>query len=276
VKQLVVENLQTTLKDGKIFVLGIGSVELDTPMPIAEFQKYVTELGTTVKDYFDAVAKLNAELKEQLNSLGIPELANALRDELITLYQKETGVTIHAIVPNDTETKKTKKQSKKAEPESTNSGDSKFMTAMDWHLKYRDTEDKMDVADLRRTQMVLLCEEYLYMNHHCNGQAGNGKNRHTIRVTTKQLWDHIQHKLDKPEGVLDPRLEENLLGVLIAEGWRVIGRCAVTVHGRYVQRQSRIQVLPYGRGVPGCHLAKRQEDDHPFWGRTDAPIVPGL
>ena len=265
----MVENLRTTLKDGQVLVLGIGSLELDTPMPIAEFQKYVTELGTAVKTYFDAVEELNTGLKQKVSSLGVPELASALRDELIILYQKEKGVTIHAIVPESTKTTKTKtkKQSKKAEPESIDSGNDKFKTALDWHLEYRQTEDKMDVADMRRTQMILLCEDYLYEHHHYDGQTGNGKNRHRIRVTIWQLWDHIQHKLDRPKGVLDPRLVENLLGVLIAEGWRVIGRSG-SEHGECV--------LPYGRGVPGCHLAKHKEDDHPYWGREEPPVIPGL
>ena len=241
-------------------VVSVGEVRLDEPMELQQYVEIMRKVRAAVDIYFEMVMKADKGLVEFLAGDTVAaELAHKFKDQLIAEISKKRRVKIYNFTPQTGETHVTPDYLPENDEESWQERNPAKKSALDLHIEYRNMTSSRDVvSDALTQQIVAICEEHILMEFP-GAEMRLPENRHAIRFTTEEFWKAIKKQFEGVEEALDPRYEKELPAILIESGWKVIGKARHTEH---------LYLLPFGRSVPGCHWAKRTEDDHPFWTRT--------
>ena len=249
------DNIQ--IEEGK--VIAFEGIRLDEPIGIVEFVDTMRQVRQAVDKYFEMVLKADDGLKSFLKGdSAMAKIAYKFKDSLVEEFAAKHGVTIQQFRPAAEPTRVSTELKVKTETKDTqfaqNGNDKK--SAIDYHIEYKNMVSTKDVENDALVQEIVALSEG-YIRHRTRALDRAPENRKHIRLTTAEIWKHIEKQFKGVSDALDPQLKDELPAILIESGWRVIGK---------VKRGEALYVLPFGLGVPGCFWAKTTDDDHPFWG----------
>ena len=122
--------------------------------------------------------------------------------------------------------------------------------------RYSGIKDETDPNDVRRQEIVQVITKDFRATYDVEARG-----KVSLRKNQAVALDYMTSRVFESLKNLDPRWEDHILGIMIAEGWRVIA----------IEDDSELRLtgphhmpllLPFGRGVPTC---AKDSKDHPIW-----------
>jgi len=227
----MVDELRTSIQEnGQVVVLGVGGHNFEPPITMTEFQNAVTANRIAIEDYFNKVIEAQKDFSAKIKSdENVEALAGILRKGLIDEFQKLHGITIHEV--RNTEAM----SQEEIIPEEDH--------ATKVWAKYAGTKDVTDPNDVRRQEIVKVITTVF--TSHYNKTRPRAEQAMSLENVTAIVFNTLKN--------LDPRWEDHIMAIMIAEGWRVVKLFPPT---------ESPGLLPFGKGVPTC---AKDSKDHPIW-----------
>ena len=216
------------------YVAEAHGVKFDPPVKVTDVAKMIQQVGAQARVFVKEIVLVNKKLRKALPESGtqMRQLAGRILEQILDAHREETGETIIIVSAND------KKLSKENRGDTAKEQESHKALV----VKYCSGVEAMPRNDLNRALMVKACENMVLIFEK------RVKVRSKISATPRALWAYV--KSEEPH--LHASCQEMLIPTLVSEGWVLhhIGE--------------EINILPYGKGVPGYDEGKCP-GDHPAW-----------
>jgi len=218
------------------YVVEAHGIKFDPPVKLVDVGHVIQQVGAQARVFVGEIIEVNKKLRRGLPKSGTPlrRLAGKVLEQVLDAHREETGETIIIVSPND----------KKLSKENRSDWEVEIEAHKALVVKYCSGGEAMPEGDLNRALMVQACENLaLISEKRC-------KVRSKIVLTPVALWAYVRS--EQPH--MDPSCQEMLLPTLVSEGWVLY------------QSGEEINLLPYGKGVPGYNK-KECAPDHPAWSK---------